>query len=149
MINSFTGDYRFLSNFWFCKILYNGKSYRTAEHAFQAAKATNEIDERIIRLEPTPQGAKTRGRLIKIKPGWEDIKFKVMEDITVIKYNMNSELREALLATGDQEIIEGNNWHDIIWGKCTCPRHKGEGQNHLGRILMETRYLIGGSLFTS
>jgi len=41
---------------------------------------------------------------------------------------------ERLLATGDQELIEGNTWGDRFWGVCD-----GEGQNQLGRLLMELR----------
>ena len=47
------------------------------------------------------------------------------------------ELREKLLATGDEELIEGNWWNDKFWGVC-----KGEGCNMLGLILMEVRDYI-------
>jgi len=40
VIKSFQGSYRFLSNFWFCKIKCNdGITYPSVEHAFQAAKS--------------------------------------------------------------------------------------------------------------
>lgn len=44
------------------------------------------------------------------------------------------ELKEMLLATGDEELVEGNYWHDTIWGVCD-----GVGENHLGKMLMEIR----------
>lgn len=44
-----------------------------------------------------------------------------------------------LLATGGQELIEGNRWHDTFWGRCVCERCKGTGQNWLGRLIMQVR----------
>ena len=44
------------------------------------------------------------------------------------------ELKEMLLATGDEELVEGNYWRDTIWGVCD-----GVGENHLGKMLMEIR----------
>ena len=44
------------------------------------------------------------------------------------------ELRNLLLATGDEELIEGNYWGDTYWGVCN-----GVGQNKLGKLLMQVR----------
>jgi predicted NAD-dependent protein-ADP-ribosyltransferase YbiA (DUF1768 family) len=52
----------------------------------------------------------------------------------------NPGLRDALVATGDAELVEGNSWHDNFWGVCSCSRCKNkEGQNYLGRLLEEVR----------
>ena len=32
--------------------------------------------------------------------------------------------------------MEGNTWHDVYWGVDLCT---GEGENHLGKILMAQR----------
>ena len=39
-----------------------------------------------------------------------------------------------VLNTGDEELIEGNNWGDRFWGQCD-----GEGINKLGQLLMKVR----------
>lgn len=57
----------------------------------------------------------------------------VMRDLLQQKFS-NGILREQLLATGDQELIEGNTWGDTFWGVCN-----GEGQNVLGKMLMNIR----------
>jgi len=44
------------------------------------------------------------------------------------------DLKQMLLDTGDQELVEGNTWNDTFWGVC-----RGEGQNNLGKILMKVR----------
>ena len=43
-------------------------------------------------------------------------------------------LKDQLLATGDVELIEGNDWGDEFWGVC-C----GKGSNNLGKLLMLVR----------
>jgi hypothetical protein len=51
------------------------------------------------------------------------------------KFETNLEILDILLATGNEEIIE-NNPKDEYWG---CG-NAGNGENHLGKILMEVRY---------
>jgi predicted NAD-dependent protein-ADP-ribosyltransferase YbiA (DUF1768 family) len=57
-----------------------------------------------------------------------------MWEILQAKFAQNPDLLAQLLATGDQEIVEGNTWNDKFWGK-----HNGEGMNHLGIMLMTIR----------
>lgn len=72
-----------------------------------------------------------------IRPDWDAGKLIVMRVYVGQKFDRNPELAEKLLATGSEELIEGNSWGDRFWG--VSPRGSGKGQNHLGRILMETR----------
>ena len=46
IIDTFDGEFRFLSNFWPSKVHYDGMEYRSVEHAYQAAKALDK-DERL------------------------------------------------------------------------------------------------------
>lgn len=57
-----------------------------------------------------------------------------MRQLVTDKFTRSNELRRRLLATEDAELVEGNAWNDTFWGVC-----RGNGQNHLGRILMEVR----------
>ena len=60
--------------------------------------------------------------------------------LVLLKFQSHEDLRNQLFATGDAELIEGNDWHDNYWGNCECPRCVSiEGQNHLGKILMRVR----------
>jgi len=59
-----------------------------------------------------------------------------MEEIVRAKFTQNECLREMLLATGDAVLEEGNTWNDTFWG---VHLKNGQGQNHLGRILMKVR----------
>lgn len=50
------------------------------------------------------------------------------------KFTDDPYLAELLLATGDEELVEGNVWGDTFWGVC-----EGKGENWLGKILMDIR----------
>lgn len=135
MIDSFRGKYAFLSNFYdFGKCEFEGVVYPTSEHAYQAAKCFNDEDRTAILNARTPGEAKRLGRRVKIISEWEIVKVDAMRDIVASKFGRNTRLRDQLLATGDEELVEGNNWGDTFWGQVN-----GVGENWLGKILMETR----------
>ena len=81
--------------------------------------------------------AKRLGR-VELRSDWEEVKIEVMREVLRCKFSQNPDLKAKLIATGDAELIEGNNWNDRFWGVC-----RGVGQNHLGRLLMELR-AVGG-----
>lgn len=140
MIDRFEREYGFLSNFSPSVFTDEcGDSYPTVEHYFQAQKATNMFDFEEIRMAKTPGLAKKFGRQIKIAPDWESVKEQVMLDGLRYKFAI-PELRDKLLATGDQYLEEGNFHHDNYWGDCQCPRCKDTfGRNRLGTLLMQVR----------
>lgn len=133
MIDQFKGQYSFLSNFYKSFMTYMGFYVPTSEHAFQLAKGVNIEDMRYVSYASTPLEAKKRGRWIQLRPDWESVKDDVMYEILIIKFH-NLELRQKLIETHPQPLIEGNNWGDTYWGLC-----KGEGENKLGKLLMKVR----------
>lgn len=138
-IDKFDGIYGFLSNFYYKELYFEGKKYKTSEHAFQAAKATNEAEQNKIRFADTPAQAKHLGRVLKsIRKDWDFVKFDTMLNILRAKFS-DSELAKRLLETGDLELIEGNMWHDNIWGSCVCQKCGNKGKNNLGRLLVQVR----------
>lgn len=140
MIDRFDDEYSFLSNFSASpfKDKY-GDFFPTMEHYFQAQKATDLYDFELVRKAKTPGFAKRLGRQIKLAPDWESVKEQVMLDGLRYKFAI-PELRNKLLATGDQYLEEGNSWHDNYWGNCDCPRCKDiMGRNMLGQLLMQVR----------
>jgi len=107
--------------------------FKTVEHAYQAAK-TYSIDDRMkIANADTPGQAKRLGRKANVRSDWESVKVGVMRGLLIQKFS-DVNLRKKLLATGKQELIEGNEWGDLFWGVC-----KGNGKNILGKLLMEIR----------
>lgn len=134
VIDSFKGEYDFLSNFHPSVVVYNGSQYPTVEHAYQAAKTDDVVLIEQIRTASTPGKAKKLGRNLELRPDWEERKRIVMVILLVQKFKYGTELAEKLMATDPYELIEGNWWGDVYWGVC-----KGIGQNHLGKILMRIR----------
>ena len=139
IICKFDGEFFFLSNFFESKVEYEGITYPTVEHAFQAAKTLDNDTRKKVAAAGSPGQAKRMGRSLYLRADWEKVKFKVMEDLIREKFK-NPGLKEKLLSTGDAELVEGNTWHDNIWGNCNCPRCiEIEGQNNLGKTLMKIR----------
>ena len=135
IIDSFRGKYYFLSNFFPAEVTYNGLTYQNNEAAFQAQK-TYSKEERIEFTTLEPRDAKRRGRRVRLRKDWEQVKDRIMEEIVRAKFSQNEELKEQLLATGDAQLVEGNRWNDRYWG---VDIRSGVGENHLGKILMKVR----------
>lgn len=141
-IDSFWGEYRFLSNFYPSEISIEVKgenfTFDTVEHAYQGFKAQNLKDLWLFSSENglTPGEAKKLGRTITMRPNWDDIRDKVMRIFLEIKFHphIHPELHNKLLQTHPHELIEGNTWGDKYWGVCD-----GVGKNKLGTALMDIR----------
>jgi len=84
---------------------------------------------------PTPAKAKYWGRRCTMRPDWETEKVNVMYHLVKNKFS-HPDLGRRLLETGDAYLVEGNTWGDKFWGVET---DSGEGENHLGMILMRVR----------
>jgi len=131
-INSFDGEYKFLSNFFLHPIMWEGLVYPAVENAFQANKTTD-FEERFKFQHYTPAKAKQKGRQLDLRDDWDKIKNEVMYDILIEKFK-DPELQKKLLDTHPLELVEGNWWGDEYWGRCN-----GKGHNWLGIILMDVR----------
>ncbi len=133
-ILAFEGFYRWLSNFAPSPLTYEGLRYPTVEHAYQAAKTLDPEERHRVAALSTPGLAKRAGRSIQLRDDWEEVKVSVMKELLALKFAQPG-LRAKLLATGDRLLVEGNTWNDRFWGQCPV----GNGQNMLGRLLMEQR----------
>lgn len=131
-IDSFSGEYRFLSNFWPVPSFVG----LTVEHYFAAAKTEDPEERAKVLGAKSPGLAKRLGRSVTLRPDWDDVKIETMYRLVHMKFTHNDVLAEKLLATGDEELIEGNTWGDTFWG---VDLETGEGENHLGKMLMEIR----------
>lgn len=139
----FRGDYFFLSNMYPCKIKYNDKTYHCSE-TFYISMKFEENQTRIIEGEEinlrdyfsNMRDGKFRKREQKkyeIVKNWNQIKLNVMEIVVREKFKIPF-LRNLLLKTENEELIENNTWNDTFWGVCN-----GKGENNLGKILMKIR----------
>jgi len=156
-----TGEYGFLSNLYPCRLVYEtgGGSkavFPSAEHAYQWFKAKDEKTKEWIRMAPYSRLAAIAGHGLfpyDVNPNWnkynsgngltdtgdEALRYKVviMRNVLLNKFSHNPDLADKLLATGDVNLIEDSKT-DSYWGI----GKKGNGQNMLGKCLMDIRKLI-------
>ena len=134
MKQGFTGNLFFLSNYYMCKVKYEGVVYPSSEHAFAAVKTTDPVIRVWISTMETPGQAKRAGRKLDLRQYWDEIRIRVMKDILRCKFEQNLDLKEKLLNTFPDYLEETNTWNDTFWGVCN-----GIGENNLGNLLMELR----------
>ena len=136
IIDRFTGKWFVLSNFHRHPFVWKRQTWKTAEHAFQAAKCVSSSDADAIAKATTPAEAKRLGRLCEMRHDWNDRRVKTMKSILRAKFAVEP-MRGVLLSTNNARLVEGNTWGDEFWGVC-----RGRGKNHLGKLLMKERKRI-------
>lgn len=116
-------------------LVYEGVSYRTVEHFYQAMKTKDKAIRNRIASISSPYGAK-KYRNIQLREDWDEIRLDVMEYALRHKFKPWTTYYVMLTHTENHEIIEWNYQGDTFWGKDI---RTGEGENHLGKILMKLR----------
>lgn len=139
-------EHKFLSNFYKVDVEYDGVIYPSSEHAYMSAKSDEEveIDGKTYKWKEfcqnstiKPSKVKGESRFLTLVDQWDEIKVEVMYLCLVSKFRQEP-LRSRLLATGLQNIQEGN-WHgDTFWG-VDLRVNPNVGENNLGRLLMRVR----------
>lgn len=123
------------SNFQPSTIVIGGIVYRSVENYYQAMKSIHEHDWYRM-AELTPAEAKKAGRKLKIREDWEEVKVSFMKKALQEKIKQHPKFKDDLIATGNEVLVEWNNWGDKIWG---ADYRTGSGKNLLGVLLMEIR----------
>lgn len=134
-ITSFRGGFAFLSNFYEVPVEYGGLRFGSSEAAFQAQKCMDDQERQCFQTL-RPSEAKRSGRRVALRPDWEQVKVRLMEEIVRAKFFQNEDLASMLLATENRLIQEANTWHDTFWG---VDQNTKDGENNLGKILMKIR----------
>ena len=137
VIDSFRGQYHFLSNF------YREKDGLTVEHRFQAEKNEDPKGRDPFPAKMTPGQAKAAGRRLHLRGDWETVKNAIMESLIREKFK-DRILAAELLSTGDSVLVEGNDWRDKTWGMVKGSDGKWKGENRLGKVLMKIRDELRG-----
>jgi predicted NAD-dependent protein-ADP-ribosyltransferase YbiA (DUF1768 family) len=84
--------------------------------AYQAAKMTTREDFKSFSNLSAGE-SKKRGRLLPLRPDWDDIKISVMARLLKRKFSReNMSLRNLLIDTHPKILVEGNYWGDVFWG---------------------------------
>lgn len=140
MIDTFDGEYEFLSNFYYSIMNDDDIIYTTNEHYYQSKKCydNDPMKQDIIKAK-SPSIAKRIGQKVQMIEDWDKLKCYVMYKGLKLKFK-NPVLKNKLLKTSGSYIVEGNYHHDNLWGDCFCDRCTLiEGKNWLGNLLMDLR----------
>ena len=122
-----------------------GLVFPTSEHAYNALKSLIAAEREHVRTQPTAQKAKQAGQKVTLRVSvaqWDDhVRYDVMDQVLRAKFLCHPGRVKALLSTGASLLIEGNKWHDQVFGDCRCgaARCSTPGDNRLGRSLMALR----------
>lgn len=149
VIFGFFEQFRFLSNFHNCDVLWNGYIWPSSEHAYMASKCKNVSYRETLEGSPFYDGkpikeilamkssqVKSWGQTVELREDWSNVKNNIMHSICLDKFTRNLDLKQKLLDTGERLLIEANSWGDSWWGFDVA---KNKGENHLGKILMDIR----------
>ncbi|MCG7873926.1 MAG: NADAR family protein [Candidatus Thiodiazotropha lotti] len=114
----------------------DGAVWPSAEHYYQGMKFEDQALREEIRTADHPTKAQTLAAKNKrsIRKDWKQLQKVMMTRAIYIKCRANPDVVAALLATGEQEIIETSQY-DYYWG---CGRD-GRGHNTFGKVLMAVR----------
>jgi len=134
----FKGKFDFLSNFYKVELKVGRFTFPGVEYAYQACKTLVPSEwDRVLKCK-TPAEVKKLGRVLTLRPDWNERKFSVMRKLVEKKFE-DKELLEKLRGV-EGEIIEENWWHDGVWGRCVCGKcNYFPWENRLGKILMDIR----------
>ncbi len=132
--------YGVFSNLHRTPVVFEGREYPTAEHAYQAGKASKVDVREWILNAPSPALAAMAAHGLytwDIVPNWSKIKFDRMRDVLRAKFAQHEDLCELLLSTGNARLVEAGRTDNAVnrtWGEVN-----GKGKNMLGVLLMEVR----------
>jgi ribA/ribD-fused uncharacterized protein len=132
--------YGVFSNLYPRTIIFEGRQFPTAEHAYQAGKARKEHVREWILSAPTPALVAMAAHGLytwDIVSNWSQIKFDRMRAVLRTKFTQHDDLRRTLLSTGNARLVEAArvaNGVNRTWGEVN-----GKGLNMLGVLLMELR----------
>ena len=139
-----------LSNFYPCKLVYDGKSFRNSEAAYLWSKCIDllepDLAEKIFNAKSAPE-AKQISREIPESTDhseWDKRKFLVMKNVLRAKLEHCSLYRDVLTKSGTDVLVEATK--DDFWGAgmppqmvtTTAPSY-WHGKNNLGKLHMEIR----------
>ena len=132
--------YGAFSNLYRRPIVFEGETFPTSEHAYQAGKARKQEVRNWLMNAPSPALLAMAAHGLyywDVAPGWSKTKFDRMREVLRAKFTQHQDLRELLLSTGNARLVESatqDNEVNRTWGEVN-----GIGKNMLGKLLMEVR----------
>ena len=101
-------------------VIVDGLKFASTEHAFMAAKVQDKDKQKKIQRLSDAKDAKTFANSQSKRADWDTARFEVMEDVVRQKSQI-PELKQILLATGNNHILEGNMGYGCSRWKADWP----------------------------
>ena len=127
-------------------IKFGGKVWLTSEALFQGMRYDDEDIKEIIRKEKSPMGAKMKSKKYKDKMvvvPMSELDVENMRKCVKMKFDQHPQLKRQLINTKDAFIYEDignrNGERHKFWGVKKLSESEADGNNMMGRILMELR----------
>ena len=124
----------------------DGKVWLTSEALFQSMRYDDVSVKEMIRVEKSPMGAKMKSKKYKgqmvIVP-MSELDVENMRKCVKMKFDQHPQLKRQLINTKDAFIYEDignrNGERHKFWGVKKLSESEADGNNMMGRILMELR----------
>lgn len=132
--------YGAFSNLYRRPVEFEGETFPTSEHAYQAGKPRKAEVRRWLMAAPSPALLAMAAHGLyywDVTPGWSRAKFDRMRGVLYAKFTQHEDLKTLLLSSGDARLVETaavDNEVNRLWGEVN-----GQGRNMLGELLMELR----------
>lgn len=129
----------YMGNFYRRRFFVYDRWWDFVEAPYQAMKTSDKAEQDSIHAAVKPMAARLLGQKVAMRPDWDQVKAGFMKECLIAKFLQHKDLRDQLIATGEEELIEDSpiDWY---WG---CGSD-GTGTNMLGKLLMEVRELLKG-----
>jgi len=138
IVGFYPREFYVLDNFASFQVDWRGRRWPTSEHAYQAAHffdTAPELAEQIFQARSAHEAYKiAKVNADKAPQNWDEIKVGIMEEIVRAKCEQNPYVKQKLLETLDEEIVEDSP-KDAFWGW----GENRDGRNELGKIWMRLR----------
>jgi ribA/ribD-fused uncharacterized protein len=138
-----------LSNFYLVQLLVWGKVFKSLEHAYQWRKAVflglDNVAWRIMQVSTAREAKRIADRELNTRgTDWCYWKKEIMYELLLVKVNQCPQMRNDLLQSGEEELIEDTQ--NEYWARGSS----GQGLNMLGFLLMTIRdELLNGTDLTT
>lgn len=127
-------------------IKFDGKVWLTSEALFQSMRYDDDSVKEMIRVEKSPMGAKMKSKKYKgqmVVVPMSELDVENMRKCVKMKFDQHPQLKKALIQTGMSPIYENignrNGERHTFWGVKKLSENAADGNNMMGRILMDLR----------
>ena len=139
-------EYGWMGNMAPYPIKFDGKVWLTSESLFQSMRFDDDSVKEIIRGEKSPMGAKMKAKKNRdqmVVVPMSELDVENMRKCVKMKFDAHPQLKRQLMNTKDSFIYEDignrNGERHKFWGAKKWSESEGDGNNMMGKILMDLR----------